>query len=532
MASSRVVVLLLLLLSTPAWAQTNRYMVFFQDKAGTPHTLSQPETFLSARAIQRRTKAMAQVTPEDLPVVPAYVTQVRATGAKAFFTTRWMNGVLVEATSAQLSAIQLLPFVSTTEFVAPNAQLLGGRKALRMSSSGVAAATDAQLSMLGLDSMHLDGFEGDGVMISVMDSGFPGVNSTAPFQSLRDESRILMTSDFIRNSTDVYQYDDHGTSVLSIMAAEGPSFKGGATKASYLLFVTEDVDSEYRIEEYNWLFAAERADSAGADIIQSSLGYAEFDDPTMDYTTADLDGNTAVVSRSASKARDRGIIVVASAGNLGSTPWQYITPPADTYDILSVGAVTLTGTKTSFSSIGLPGTGFIKPDVVALGTGVSAIDASGSLISVTGTSAAAPLVSSLVAGLLGAYPSTPPQSLVAHIRSTASHAQSPDNETGYGVPGYLAVKNYLDRQFGNFAFPNPVTTTLWITFGPTPYSSEIAIYDVQGRTVFFAAVPEVTWSNRTTPLDVSGLAAGIYIIRIVSVGPTATISGTFRFVKL
>lgn len=523
-----LVMLVLVLGSTPLTAQTHRYMVFFADKSGTPHSITSPSTFLSTRAMDRRAKAGASVSAADLPVVPSYVTQVRATGAKAFFTTRWLNGVLVEATSSQLTAIQALPFVSLTELVAPNQQLQGGRKRLKESTTSLAAATDAQLSMVSLDSMHLDGFEGDGVWVAVMDSGFPGVNATAPFQSLRDGGRILMTTDFIRNSDNVYQYDEHGTNVLSIMAAETATFNGGAPKASYLLFVTEDVANEYLVEEYNWLFAAERADSAGADIIQASLGYTTFDDPSMDYSTSDLNGITAVVSRAAGFARDRGMIVVVSAGNLGGTSWQYISPPADVNGVLAVGAVSLTGTRVGFSSIGPNSDGIIKPDVVALGTAVSAVDAGGAVITISGTSAAAPLVSSLVAGLLEAYPLIQPATLVQHISASASHAQSPDNETGYGIPGYLAVKNYVERQFSAIVFPNPVKSTLWITLSPSASPVELTIFDMQGKAVFRGSATSITWSNSTTALDVTGLGAGLYVLHVTM----ASGYGTFRFVKL
>ena len=60
--------------------------------------------------------------------------------------------------------------------------------------------------------------------------------------------------------------------IASIIAAyqEG-SFVGGSFEATYQLYVTEDTSTEYRIEEYNWLFAAERADLARFEHVQPSL---------------------------------------------------------------------------------------------------------------------------------------------------------------------------------------------------------------------------------------------------------------------
>ncbi len=521
-------VALVLVLSIPAWCQTDRYMVFFADKTGTPHTISQPSTFLSAKAIQRRAKALKLVDADDLPVVPAYVTQVRATGAKAFFTTRWMNGVLVEATAAQLTAIQALPFVASTSFVAPNHRLLGGRKAWTNQTAQTMGDTDAQLRMLGLDSMHADGYRGEGVMVAVLDSGFPGVETAAPFQSLRDDGRIKMTTDFVTNSGNVYQLDDHGTNILSIMAAESNGFMGGAPKADYLLFVTEDVLSEYRVEEYNWLFAAEQADSAGADIIQSSLGYNLFSDPSMDYTISQLDGATSVISRTAGFARDRGIVVVVSAGNEGGEPWKLITPPADATGILSVGAVTVTGVRATFSSTGPTADGRIKPDVVALGTGVSVVTPTGFVTTVSGTSAAAPLVASLAAGLIQVYPAMQPTALIKSMEWSASQFDAPDNQVGFGIPEYKAIRNYNDQPHLVAVYPNPVTATMWITIPPYMNPERVTILDMQGKPVFSVTAPNITWTNSTSSLDVSSLAAGLYLVWID--GGSARY--TFRFVKL
>ncbi|MBL7846362.1 MAG: S8 family peptidase [Cyclobacteriaceae bacterium] len=519
--------LLVLWVCSSAWAQTHRYMVFFTDKAGTPHTITQPSTFLSDRAIQRRAKSMIAVNSDDLPVVPSYVSQVRATGAKAFFTTRWMNGVLIEATAAQLTAIQSLPFVSSTEYVAPNHRLLGGRSGDTRNMARTSLASDTQLRMLTIDSMHADGLQGEGILIAVLDSGFPGVESTAAFQEMRDGGRILMTQDFITNSSNIYQFDDHGTEVLSIIGARDGNFSGGAPASSFLLFVTEDVPTEYRIEEYNWLFAAERADSAGADIIQSSVGYSTFDDPAMNYATSDLNGTTAVVSKAAGWARDRGIIVVVSAGNEGGGSWQLITPPADVDGILSVGAVTSWGAKVSFSSTGPTVDGRIKPDVMAMGSGVSVINPFGAVVTVDGTSAAAPLVSSLVAGLLQRFPDMKPSALVQSIKASASQGDQPDNQIGYGIPGYLSVKNYLERQNWISAYPNPVTSTLWLTVTPQLQPQRITIFDSMGKVVMNYELPEITWSNSKIHVDVSALSSGIYILRVDL--PSAMT--TFRFVK-
>lgn len=525
----------LMLVASFAMGQVDRYMVFFSDKSGTPHFIGYPESFLSQRALSRRALFGSPVLDEDLPVTPDYVTQVRATGARAFFTTRWMNGVLVEATVPQRDAISLLPFVTEVELVAPGTRLLGASSPKGVSGTWSSQSTDLQLSMLALDSMHMDGYRGGGVWVSVLDAGFPGVNTVTPFQALRDESRIVMTGDFVTNSGNVYQFDEHGTNVLSVMAAESPTFMGGAPEASYLLFVTEDAGSEYRIEEYNWLFAAEKADSAGSDIIQTSVGYTTFDDPSMDYTTDQLDGQTAIISKAAEWAYTKGIFVVASAGNLGATPWQLIAPPADNISVLSVAAVTSTGVRAAFSSIG-PGPG-IKPDVAALGTGVRVISSSGSETTASGTSLAAPLVSSLVAGLVQRFSLTPPidfttfwrrTSIDSLVRLSASQWQHPDYELGYGIPNYLGVKNAMEIPVIS-AFPNPATDYLRVSLFPALTDAVLSVLDIQGKVRASFDVGKFSWSNGYMQLDISGLASGLYVLRAAA---SNGVRLTFRFVKL
>ena len=525
--------LFICLVTTSTWAQTNRYVVFFKDKVGSPHSISQPTTFLSARAISRREKSSVLVTAQDLPVTPSYVSQVRAAGAKAFFTSRWMNAVLIEGTTADASSVAALSIVSKVELVAPGHRLLGGRvsQSKGLQATPASEPYDAQLKMHGLNLMHADGFRGEGVLISVIDTGFPGVNVSTPFQHVISGGHVKMTQDFITNSGNVYQFDKHGTAVLSEIAAKTQSFAGGAYNADFLLFATEDVFSEYRVEEYNWLFAAEKADSAGADIIQSSLGYFDFDDSQMDYKVADLNGNTAVVSKAATMAKDRGIIVVVSAGNQGNAPWHYIAFPADAMEILSVGAITSTESVADFSSWGPAADGRIKPDVAAMGVNVTVALPDGTFGTASGTSMASPLVASLAAGLIQAYPTISAAELVQDIKASASQSFAPDNRKGYGIPNYEAVKNYIEaKQAKNdvWLYPNPANSKVNLAFKELPTGAiAIAWYDSQGKLLTSPAAP-LNWLNNPLEISVSQLAAGLYIMKVITSKYGVR---TFRFVK-
>lgn len=532
MAGFRVFVILVVL-SVQGWAQTNhRYMVFFKDKNGTPYQVSQPLTFLSQRAVDRRNRLGLSVSPEDLPVTPSYVAQVKGLGAKTFFTSRWMNAVLVEASASVIASVAALPTVLKTELAAPGGKLLGGRTrepALGQSTAS-AESTDTQLTMLGLDKMHADGWHGEGVMISILDGGFIGVSTAQAFQSAFSEGRVKMTQDLVTNSGNVYQFHDHGTKVFSIISGQIPGqFTGGAYRANYLLFVTEDVSSEYRIEEYNWLFAAEKADSAGTDIIQSSLGYNLFDDASMNYKIADLDGKTSVITRAAGMARDRGIVVVVSAGN--QEGWPYVSMPADTDGILAVGAVTSTGTRAGFSSYGPTADGRLKPDVAAMGQGVMVVLGNGTPGTDSGTSMAAPLVTSLAAGLLQAYPASTPSQIIEFIKQSASQGTHPDNLLGYGIPNYAAVKNYLAAsQSVNdiFLFPNPVSDLMKLAFKKLPEGAvTLTFYDLQGRQLYNPVVT-LDWLSNPVDIVVSNLPAGTFLLKV----QTNSAVRTVRFVKL
>ncbi len=534
MVRIKLIIFFFLVLPFAVQAQTNRYVIYLKDKTGTPFSVSSPEQFLSQRSIQRRAKQKIVVTEEDLPVNPTYRAQLQATGASVFFSSRWMNCVLVEATPAIISTVQSQPFVSKTELVAPGKKLSSGRikKFKKRKDSSATPATNSQLIMIGIDSMHLDGFKGEGISVAVFDSGFEGVNTALPFQPIFQEGRLNYSFDFISNSKNVFQYDDHGTEVFSVIAAYSPgSFAGGAYKASYTLFVTEDVGSEYRIEEYNWLFAAEKADSAGVDVINSSLGYNLFDDPAMNYKVSDLNGATAIVSMAARKAIEKGMMVVCSAGNEGSNSWKFIAPPADAEGVLAIGSVTATEFKSSFSSIGPTADGRIKPDVMALGSGTSVITPNGSLGASSGTSLSSPLITSLVAGLWQRYPYLTSAELYQAVINSSDQFLKPDNLKGYGVPNYGVVKRNLDIikiDEDLVIYPNPTNDSIRVAFKkPEGQSVAISTYDLQGKLLFEYTLV-VTGQNNPLVIDLTSLSAGLYFVKVKVKDSVKTV----RLVKL
>lgn len=440
-----------LILICSGWAaaqESPRYLVLFKDKTGTPFTVSQPEAFLSERAVARRGRQNIPVTEADLPVNPAYVTAVSATGALVLHSSRWFNGVVVSASESQLQAIRELPFYKGIERgMALTGAGYSGRTAQADRKFGENAAIDygtsrLQLEMLGVPSLHEMGYTGSGILIGVLDSGFTRADEQGYLAHLYENGQVADTYDFISRNSNVYNDHNHGLQVLSVMASrwEG-NLIGAAFDASYALYRTENVFSETPYEEVSWLLAAERADSLGVDIINTSLGYYSFDNSDHDYTYAQMDGKTAIISRAARYAARAGILVVASAGNEGSNSWKYITAPADVDSVLTVGAVTSAGDRSSFSSIGPNAENVIKPDVAALGSGVRLGSASGTVTSSNGTSFSAPLIASFSALLWQLYPEKTALEMADLIRSIGSRASDPDNETGYGIPYYDQVLN-------------------------------------------------------------------------------------------
>jgi serine protease AprX len=516
--------IIFLFVSTFTCAQVNRYFVSFKDKAGTIYSISDPIKFLSQKAIDRRVKQNLAVIDSDFPVNQNYVTAVQTTGAKTFYKSRWLNGILVQCDLSLVGDIEALAIVKSVELVAPGSKLLeGGRKQSSedLTGDGSSSVSLQQLSMIGIDSMHQQGYRGEGITIAVIDAGFPNVNSSAYFQDLISENRIdLNTSyDFVFNTSSVFQYDQHGAKVFSVLAGyKSGVFAGSAYKANFQLYVTEDVDTEYEIEEYNWLFAAERADSAGVDIISTSLGYTTFDDPSMNHLKSDLDGNTAIITRAAQYACDRGVLVVSSAGNEGGNNWGLITPPADAQDVLTIANVNVFGERSQTSSRGPTADGRIKPDLAAMGSNVAVVLANGSLAGASGTSYSAPLITGLAAGLWQRYPDLTNKEIVSVLKHTASQSAQPDIFLGWGIPNYIAVRNYLDFKAQKDFFevyPNPFDEFLTVRPKNPEEITEctLEIHDLQGRLIE-TRTASFNWLNPSAQANFSNLAQGLYIFKI------------------
>ena len=295
-------------------------------------------------------------------------------------------------------------------------------------------STEFQIKKLNGHKLHEAGYHGEAMMIAVLDGGFMNVDRIPAFHQIQ----LAGVADFVSpRSQNVFKEMEHGTMVLSTMATNMPNiYIGTAPEASYLLIRTETGATESMAEEDYWAAGVEYADSVGADIINSSLGYTTFDDKKTSHIYADLDGKTALISRTASMLAGKGIILVNSAGNSGNGTWKKIGVPADAYDILAVGAVTKNKVNTVFSSVGPSADGRVKPDVMACGNACSVIRGDGKLGKANGTSFASPLTCGMVACLWQALPDKTALEIMDIVRRSAHQYNVPDNIFGYGIPDF------------------------------------------------------------------------------------------------
>jgi len=523
------------------------YAIRFTNKAGNQYSLSRPQEFLSARAIERRTRLHIAVDSSDLPVSRHYLDSLRNIGLTVICTSRWFNFAVVTTNDTSLinKALQL-PFVAS---VRKAEHIVRQLKAYydKWSGESISEAVSLQnQSDYGLaytqihlhkgDTLHSLGYRGRGIHIAVLDAGFYKADTLPAFTNLYHNHGILGTRDFVAPGTGVYEDHPHGMQVLSIMAGNVPGqYIGTAPDASYYLLRTENTASEYIVEEYFWAAGAEFADSAGADIIHASLGYTVFDDPSQNHSYADMNGKTALVSRAATMAVRKGMMVIISAGNEGNKTWKYISAPSDADSILAVGAVTATGTLASFSGRGPSSDGRIKPDVVAMGVGTFVQNTGGSFSPGSGTSFASPVITGLTACLWQAVPSLTPNELRRAILMSASQYDAPDTLKGYGIPDFsraLVIARQMSRMKTDSGritlFPNPAHDNLNLALYFIPSAEmTIEVFSITGALVWKTISGEHQTAPVILPLNIRHLNPGIYLLRYTDANHRATL----RFIK-
>ncbi len=531
--------LLFLLITAAASAQRiapEKYFIPFTDKAETPYSITQPEAFLSNKAISRRARFGISITTQDLPVSPNYIETIKNQGnITVLYALKWFNGVVIQTTDTNaLQALANLPFVKSFDYSNKrNRQRSGEKHSEKLEvrvADRVTGITDLdygeainQVEMININILNELGFRGEGMTIGILDSGFGGSDTLTAFQHIFNENRLLGVYDFVDNDQEVFDAHYHGMYVWSCIGANVPGeMVGTAPDASFWLFRTEDASSEYVIEEYNWAAAAEMADSAGVDVFNTSLGYTTFDDASMDHTYEDMDGNTTIGARAADIAASKGIFVVNSAGNSGSNSWYYIGTPADGDSVLAVGAVDYSRAVANFSSRGYSSDGDVKPNVMAQGVFATVWDYSQQAGYSNGTSFAGPIMAGAVASLWQANQDMSNMEVFEAIQQSAHLYSTPNADYGYGIPDFNRANILLSGQRNGsiptwMAYPNPAgdQAALHLRYGgKTGTEATLSVTDLQGKLVYEQT--HLTDSQTIQVEETVNWPTGIYIVSVKS----------------
>ena len=519
--------LLLLFYNFTSFAQVEDAWIFFKDKPQADFYLTNPSSILSSKALSRRAKFNIALNVTDAPLEKSYVQQIRLIKElNVLATSKWMNAIHVKGEISVIQTLQDLSFVQKIEWANKNRNIqpkiasksisVRDKKAQKLSENYSYGNAANQIQMLNGHLLHQQGYTGKGIDVAIFDSGFIGVNTTSPFANLRNNGQIKTTYNFVSRTNNVYDADRHGTRVLSCMGAyNSGNFIGTAPDANYHLFITEDVAKETPLEESLWVEAAEKADSLGVDVINTSLGYTTFDNPAYNYTYTDMNGQTSFIARGLEQAFAKGIFCVVAAGNEGNGNWKYISTPADAKNALTIGSVNASQVYSAFSSIGPPADGRVKPDVMAQGQQVYVVNESGSTITSNGTSFASPIICGLVACLQQALPDTSPAQLMQVIKQSAHLYANPDFYYGYGIPDFSKALNETLSIYSSESdlnqiqlYPNPFTHQIFIE-NSTQEDFLVKVYNFQGQLILHQ-----TNSSEKFTIDSTDWQQGLYMISL------------------
>lgn len=546
-------VILLFAFCKNAQAQISRYLVLLKDKNGTPHTFANPSTYLSQKAIDRRTFYNIAIDSTDLPVTPSYISQIANTPNTTILNvSKWQNAIAIKVTDPNaISTINAYPFVKSISGIAAKPALpnqTGNKKFLEEKNTTpvpIAQKTNgitgdyfnygtnsfAEIHLHNGEFLHNIGLRGQTMQIAMLDNGFRNFTTLDAFDSIIQNNQVKDTWDFVHGETNVADDGSHGMSCFSTIGANIPGqFIGKAPKANFLLYKTEDDASEYPIEEFNWVCGAERADSAGADVISSSLGYYAFDNTSFNHTYADMDGNTTMAANGADMAAKKGLLIFIAVGNEGNSAWKYLITPSDADSVLAVGAVNTGGFVGGFSSYGPSADGRIKPDVASIGVSAM-IQTTGNTVSFSnGTSFACPNMAGLGTCLWQGFPEFNNMKILKALQEAGNKFATPDTRTGYGIPDMkLAFANLLtDYATASATFTNCVTNLQW-------HSKDVAAmqYEIERKgpnDTAYTKIETIAAQGQSvlTNMDYSynnslvGLPAGVYTYRIRQIIDTSS----------
>ena len=535
---------LLLFVAEIANAQFSKYIIRFKDKTGTPFTVGNPSQYLSPRALTRRSRQHITIDETDFPITPRYIDSVRLSGTVTILNvSKWLNQVCIQTTDASaLARINSFPFVLASqplmrpltppvridklnEPVGPMMVPQTPQNILDYYNYGVAFP---QEHIHEGEFLHNNGLHGEGMMISIMDAGFRNYKTITAFDSVRNNGQIVETYDYVSNDPNVNDDDIHGMYCFSIIAANWPGqLVGSCPRAKFLLYRTEDAATEFPIEEQNWVAAAERADSIGADVFSTSLGYTQFDNSIFNHTYADMNGHTTIIARGCAIAIRKGIISVVAAGNDGNSSWHFIGTPADTDSAVTVGAVNNAGVVAGFSSYGPSSSGVIKPTVASVGVGTAIAGSNNAPTFGNGTSFATPNLAGLVTCLWQGYQDFTNIEIIDAIKRSSSIFTAPNDRIGYGIPNFHKAYDDL-AQLRALRNVNLILGSDWMKIYPNPFKGSFTVlikpqktanavftlYDAGGKLYLSKTVALQQGQAQFLPFNtIQPLARGMYTLK-------------------
>lgn len=482
---------------------------------------------LTQRALDRRIRYNISLDYKDVPIEKSYITQVKnATGITVKAKSKWLNALHIKGTQTDINILLNLSFVTQVEYANKSLNSVGKaviKQKRRHKNKRLDFTTDFnygnannQIQMLKGDVLHQNNFTGEGMQIAIIDAGFPNVDKFPAFKRIRDNNQILGGYDFVNRNNNYYSGNYHGMAVLSTIAGYVDNqFIGTAPDAKFYLFISEDYANETPLEESLWVEAAEKADSLGVDIINTSLGYTTFDNPNYNYVYSDMDGKTTFISRGAEIAFSRGMIVVNSAGNEGNATWHYIGAPADAASVLSIGAVNASGVIANFSSFGPTADARIKPDVCAQGANVYIINSLGNIATSNGTSFSSPILTGVITCLWQAFQYKSNAEIIQLVKESSHLYSNYSNQEGYGIPNFQTIYNLLTEDENEEGivelslYPNPTKNNINFKFPTGVEEMQVTIFSLLGKNIIESRV-----YKNNPKINISFLSKGLYMVQV------------------
>lgn len=484
------------------------FLVNFKFK-NSSFNLSSPETFLSQKTIDRRKQLGLEIDSSDIPVNSFYLNELSTKSLKIEAKSKWNNLIVISSSLESINdTILKFSFVDTV-------MLIGEKTSLKTNSNKLDyGLSELQNELVNINYAHNKGFNGNGIEIAIIDAGFKNLNSIQTFDSLFINNQVVSSYDFVRDESVNYNIHEHGTSVLSVLGANSPGeFIGCAPKSKYHLLVSEDINQENLIEEFHLIEALEYCDSAGVDVVNISLGYSTFDDIRFSHNKNEFTGDSTILNKTCNTAWNKGLFIVSSAGNSGSSSWQVLTTPANANNVFTVGAVNSFGDYASLSSKGNPSVNANqKPNVAAVGLGIKVVSSNGNVVSSNGTSFSSPQIAGFVACLKQAFPSSSNTEIKEAVEKSSNQYFTPDSLIGYGIPDFEKAYWILEKKGQNNplrVFPNPSNGHIVVSLKEPAQKTEL--FNLKGEIVF-----ENNLKGEVLTFDLPELAQGMYIIKITT----------------